>query len=125
MLARARTLSGPHFWEKTCTGGADARRGKPAVFPAFFPVCPASSSASGLLCAGVHTSIHGQELRKFASFPGEAIESVIPFGSRSLGVLNDNNFPFSNGRVPGNPDPNEFIIIRLDRPLRQFATPQK
>jgi hypothetical protein len=50
-------------------------------------------------------------------FPFQTIESVIPLGSRRLGVLDDNNYPFSNGRVPGQPDPNEFIVIRLDRPL--------
>jgi hypothetical protein len=37
-----------------------------------------------------------------------------------LGVLDDNNYPFSNGRVPGQPDPNEFIVIRLDRSLERF-----
>jgi hypothetical protein len=31
--------------------------------------------------------------------------------------LNDNNYPFSNGRVPGQPDPNEFIVLKLDQPL--------
>jgi len=35
---------------------------------------------------------------------------------RTAGVLNDNNYPFSSGRAPGQPDANEFIIIRLDRP---------
>jgi hypothetical protein len=35
-----------------------------------------------------------------------------------LGVLDDNNYPFNNGRVTGQPDPNEFIVIRLDRPLK-------
>jgi len=54
-------------------------------------------------------------------FPFQTIESVIPFGERELGVLDDNNYPFSNGRVPGQPDPNEFIVIRLDRPLVQYA----
>jgi hypothetical protein len=34
-------------------------------------------------------------------------------------VLNDNNYPFSDGRTPGQPDPNEFILITLDRPLVQ------
>ena len=36
-----------------------------------------------------------------------------------LGVLNDNNFPFSVGRHvgAGQPDDNEFIVIELDRPL--------
>ncbi|MGH9201799.1 MAG: PEP-CTERM sorting domain-containing protein, partial [Vicinamibacterales bacterium] len=50
-------------------------------------------------------------------FPFVTIESVIPLGKRHLGVLNDNNYPFSSGRTPGEPDANEFIIIRLDEPL--------
>jgi hypothetical protein len=51
------------------------------------------------------------------TFPFQTIESVIPLGPRSIGVLDDNNYPFSNGRVAGQSDPNEFIILRLDRPL--------
>jgi hypothetical protein len=50
-------------------------------------------------------------------FPFQTIESVIPLDAARLGVLDDNNYPFSNGRVPGQPDPNEFIVIRLSRPL--------
>jgi hypothetical protein len=50
-------------------------------------------------------------------FPFQTIESVIPLGDRKIGILNDNNYPFSNGRVPGQPDPNEFIVIRLNRSL--------
>jgi hypothetical protein len=57
------------------------------------------------------------------TFPFQTIESVIPLGSRRLGILDDNNYPFSSARVPGEPDPNEFIIIRLDRPIRFFARP--
>jgi hypothetical protein len=53
-------------------------------------------------------------------FPFQTIESVIPLNEREIGVLDDNNYPFSNARVPGQPDPNEFIIIRLDRPLAQY-----
>ena len=60
---------------------------------------------------------HGPSFR----FPFQTIESVIPLGQRELGILDDNNYPFSNGRVPGQPDPNEFIVIRLDRPLARFA----
>jgi hypothetical protein len=56
---------------------------------------------------------HGPVFR----FPFQTIESVIPLNARTLGVLDDNNYPFSNGRVAGQPDPNEFIVIRLDRPL--------
>lgn len=50
-------------------------------------------------------------------FPFQTIESVIVLDERHLGVLNDNNYPFSAGRVAGQPDPNEFIVIRLDQPL--------
>lgn len=51
-------------------------------------------------------------------FPFQTIESVIPLSRTQIGVLNDNNYPFSQGRVPGQSDPNEFIIIRLERPLK-------
>jgi len=50
-------------------------------------------------------------------FPFTTIESVLPLDRRHLAVLNDNNYPGSAGRTPGQSDPNEFIIIRLDRPL--------
>ena len=51
------------------------------------------------------------------TFPFVTIESVIPLSASTLGVLNDNNYPFSSGRNPGRPDDNEFILIRLDAPL--------
>lgn len=51
------------------------------------------------------------------TFPFQTIESVIVLDSRHLGVLDDNNYPFSSARVPGQPDPNEFIVIKLDAPL--------
>ena len=50
-------------------------------------------------------------------FPFQTIESVIPLSPTTLGVLDDNNYPFSSARVSGQPDPNEFIVIRVDRPL--------
>jgi hypothetical protein len=52
-------------------------------------------------------------------FPFQTIESVIPLSKLTLGVLNDNNYPSSSGRTAGQPDPNEFIIIRLDHPIVQ------
>ncbi len=38
---------------------------------------------------------------------------------RTLGIINDNNYPFGLGRhtATGQPDDNEFILIRLE-PLR-------
>jgi hypothetical protein len=35
-------------------------------------------------------------------FPFQTIESVIPLSNNRLVVPNDNNYPFSAGRVPGN-----------------------
>jgi hypothetical protein len=55
--------------------------------------------------------------RRYVTFPVVTIESVIPLGRRTLGGLNDNNYPFSSGRTPGQPDDNKFILIRLDAPL--------
>ena len=54
-------------------------------------------------------------------FPFQTIESVMPIGRRELAVLDDNNYPFSSARVPGEPDPNEFIVIRLDQPIVDYA----
>lgn len=53
------------------------------------------------------------------AFPFVTIEDVVVFDRKHIGVLNDNNFPFSVGRHVGSgkPDDNEFIIIELDRPL--------
>ncbi|MFC5946398.1 hypothetical protein ACFPZ4_33870, partial [Micromonospora harpali] len=51
-------------------------------------------------------------------FPFQTIEDVVILDDRTLGVLDDNNFPFSAGRTPGKPDDNEFITVRLSRPLK-------
>jgi hypothetical protein len=49
------------------------------------------------------------------AFPFQTIEDVLPLGKDRLLVLNDNNFPFSNGRNPAKPDPNEAIVLRVPR----------
>jgi hypothetical protein len=46
-------------------------------------------------------------------FPFQTIEDVVILDDRTIGVLDDNNFPGSNGRTPGKPDNNEFITIKL------------
>jgi len=53
------------------------------------------------------------------AFPFNTIEDVVVFDHRHIGVIDDNNFPFSVGRHAGSgkPDDNEFIIIELDQPL--------
>lgn len=49
------------------------------------------------------------------AFPFVTIEDVIIIDPTTIGVINDNNFPFSVGRHVGakKPDDNEFIMIRL------------
>lgn len=47
------------------------------------------------------------------TFPFITIESVYPLDSRTLLVINDNNYPFSTGRRPTTPDNTEFIRLRL------------
>ncbi len=54
-------------------------------------------------------------------FPFQTIEAVIPLDRYRLGVLNDNNYPFSAGRAAGQPDPDEFIVIRLDTRLPELG----
>lgn len=53
------------------------------------------------------------------AFPFVTIEDVVVLDEQRIGVLNDNNFPFSVGRHTGTgaPDDNEFIVIQLDEPL--------
>lgn len=46
-------------------------------------------------------------------FPFTTIEDVVILDDNTLGVLNDNNFPFSSGRTPGKADNNEFITLKL------------
>ncbi|EDX70565.1 PEP-CTERM putative exosortase interaction domain protein [Coleofasciculus chthonoplastes PCC 7420] len=51
------------------------------------------------------------------TFPFVTIESVLPVDEKTLLVMNDNNYPFSKGRSPGQSDNNEFILVQLDQPL--------
>ncbi|GAA2116024.1 esterase-like activity of phytase family protein [Actinomadura alba] len=50
-------------------------------------------------------------------FPFFTIEAVVVLGDRTLGVLNDNNFPMDAARTPGSADANEFITVRLPERL--------
>jgi len=53
------------------------------------------------------------------AFPFWTIEDLVLIDDHSIGVLNDNNFPFSVGRHAGSgqPDDNEFIVIELGKSL--------
>jgi hypothetical protein len=51
----------------------------------------------------------------FFDFPFVTIEDVEIVDDHPIAVLNDNNFPGAGGRGAGVSDPNELIVIRLDR----------
>ena len=51
------------------------------------------------------------------AFPFVTIEDVVIIDQTTLGVLNDNNYPFSTGRNASEPDDNEFVLISLDETL--------
>jgi hypothetical protein len=103
----------------------DGQQGEPAQFKRIFSVNLNDLDALGFLVKHeVADLLQIQNPHKLADgkpvfeFPFVTIESVIPLNRREIGVLNDNNYPFSNGRTTGKPDNNEFIIIRLPEPLQ-------
>ena len=61
-------------------------------------------------------NLGGSGTGKF-TFPYQTIEGVQVLDPWTLVVSNDNNYPFSAGRTPGQPDPNETILISLSQPL--------
>jgi hypothetical protein len=58
-------------------------------------------------------------------FPFETTEALVVVDEVTLLVLNDNNYPFSVGRhvAAGEPDDNEFILLRFPEPLRAMSIP--
>ncbi|WP_433464330.1 esterase-like activity of phytase family protein [Spirillospora sp. CA-128828] len=54
---------------------------------------------------------------KTFEFPFFTIEAVTVLDDRTIGVLNDNNFPSDATRVPNRPDDDEFIAVRLTESL--------
>lgn len=49
-------------------------------------------------------------------FPFVTIENVLVLDSNTILVANDNNYKSGTGRPPG-PDQNEFLVLKLDKPL--------
>jgi glycerophosphoryl diester phosphodiesterase len=68
-------------------------------------------------------SLPGQDgdvgLGRTFAFPFTTIEDVVTLGPNYIGVLNDNNYPFSIGRHVGSKlsDDEEFIVIKLPKSL--------
>lgn len=55
------------------------------------------------------------------ALPYFTIEGLVPLGPRRLGVVTDNNYPFSVGRHVGTkaPDDSEFVVIETATPLKK------
>lgn len=51
------------------------------------------------------------------TFPYWTIEGVAPVDATTIVVVNDNNYPLAGARRAGVRDPNEFLVLKLDRPL--------
>lgn len=104
----------------------DNGQGATALFKKLFLVDFSERDASGNLrkteIANLLDLADPNDLNRDGStdftFPFQTIEEVLFIDSNTLLVGNDNNYPFSNGRFgPGTPDPNEWILIRLDQAL--------
>jgi len=57
------------------------------------------------------------------TMPFVTIENVMAVSPDTILVANDNNFPFSSGRTPGQPDDDEIVLIKLDAPLNVVCSP--
>ncbi len=69
---------------------------------------------------GISQGISGDiGIGKTFGLPFVTIEGIVILNNKQIGVLNDNNYPFSVGRHVGRglPDDNEFIIIELEEAL--------
>jgi hypothetical protein len=49
------------------------------------------------------------------TFPFETTEALVVIDDSTIGVINDNNYPFGLGRHvdTGEPDDSEFILVRV------------
>ena len=47
------------------------------------------------------------------TYPIQSLETIVPVSEDQLFVVNDNNFPDSNGRIPGKPDDVEAILVHV------------
>lgn len=105
----------------------DARQGEDARFKRIHRINLQDRDADGFLRKRAHIDLldiadpeararTGRRDGRF-SFPFFTIENVDRVDEQHIIVANDNNLPFSDGRQPGQPDDNEFILLRVPRLL--------
>ena len=82
---------------------------------------PVKSPLADLLDLADPDDLDGDGSDRFR-FPYFTIESVVVVDERTVMVVNDNNYPFSDGRPEREgPDETEFILIRFDTPLAELG----
>jgi glycerophosphoryl diester phosphodiesterase len=102
----------------------DGLQGSAAQFKKIFKVDFSKRDANGFvekeLVADLLNIQDPNDLNRDGSttftFPFTTIEDVLVLDANTILVANDNNYPFSRGRV-GDIDNNEIIILELDKPL--------
>ncbi len=104
----------------------DSRQGPMARFKKVFRIDLGRTDGDGflvktevadLLDIADPDNISGSGKGRF-TFPFWTIEGVVAINRETLGIVNDNNYPFSVGRhasTTGEPDDSEFILVRVDK----------
>jgi len=101
----------------------DGDQGPAARLKVVFRINPDDIDANGLLVKSLVVDLldipdphdlGGTGTGQF-TFPFETTEAVVVVDDSTIGIINDNNYPFGLGRhiATGEPDDNEFILLRL------------
>lgn len=102
----------------------DGRQGDAAQLKKIFKINLAQTDANGYVAkeevADLLNIRDPQDLNRDGTtqfrFPFVTIENVLVMDRETILVANDNNFRSGTGRPPA-PDQNEFLLLKLDRPL--------
>ena len=103
----------------------DGGQGPTATFKKVFLINPTQLDADGfliktemidLLDIADPDDLSGSGTGRF-TFPFETTEALVFVDDSTVGIINDNNYPFGLGRHAdsGEPDDSEFILVRLTR----------
>lgn len=116
--ARVKTIT--VFWSgraETRTGHEESQR----IFDAHHEPGPVTQLIIDLLHLRDPHDLDRDGKTGVFRFPYWTIESLVVIDDRTLLVVNDNNYPLSDGRPeqPG-PDTTQLILIRLDTPLSEI-----
>ena len=103
----------------------DGEQGRDARFKRVFQVNPSHVDSNGylvktdvldLLAIPDPHDLSGAGTATF-TFSFETTEALVVVDDSTIGIINDNNYPFGRGRHTdtGEPDDSEFILVRLRR----------